>query len=93
MGLGQNNCGGFCCKAGLGHYAALFKANPERYKHFEEEELSVYAAIGGTYPFFYKTENKIEIRLTLRDYRINYLEKNKVTEDELTEFGGCGCAI
>jgi hypothetical protein len=92
-GLGHNNCGGFCPKAGLGHYKALFEANPDRYKHFEREELLVYGCIGKKYPFLKKQENNVKKFITLREYRMEYLEKGCVSADEAMEFGGCGCAI
>lgn len=91
--LGHNNCGGFCVKAGLGHYKALFDANPDRYKEFEDKELDVYESVGKTYPFLKKQENGERRFITLKQYREDYLEKDKVTDDEKIEFGGCGCAL
>lgn len=91
--MGHNNCGGFCIKAGLGHYKALFEANPERYKEFEVKEAEVYEHIGTVYPFLKKTEDKVLKRLTLKEYREQYLETGNVTQEEATEYGGCGCAI
>lgn len=91
--MGHNNCGGFCIKAGLGHYKALFEASPERYKEFEKKEADVYKHIGAVYPFLNKTENKVLKRLTLKQYREQYLETGNVTQEESFEFGGCGCAI
>jgi hypothetical protein len=91
--LGHNNCGGFCVKAGLGHYKALYEANPDRYKEFEVKEAEVYATIGKQYPFL-KKQIKGERRfITLKEYREEFLETNTVTPDEAIEFGGCGCAI
>jgi hypothetical protein len=91
--LGHNNCGGFCIKAGLGHYKALYEANPERYREFESKEQEVYDVIGATYPFLNKTENKVLRRLTLKQYREEFLMQGKVTALESQEYGGCGCAI
>jgi hypothetical protein len=91
--LGHNNCGGFCIKAGLGHYKALYEANPERYREFESKEQEVYDVIGATYPFLKKTENKVLRRLTLKQYREEFLMQGKVTALESQEYGGCGCAI
>jgi hypothetical protein len=91
--LGHNNCGGFCIKAGLGHYKALFEANPERYAEFEAKEADVYQSIGAVHPFLKKTENKVLKRLTLKEYREQYLETGNVTQKEAAEYGGCGCAI
>jgi hypothetical protein len=91
--LGHNNCGGFCIKAGLGHYKALYEASPERYAEFEIKEQEVYDAIGGTYPFLKKTVDKQLFRLTLKQYREQYLETNSVSLEDSQEYGGCGCAI
>jgi hypothetical protein len=91
--LGHNNCGGFCIKAGLGHYKALYEANPERYREFESKEQEVYDVIDATYPFLKKTENKVLRRLTLKQYREEFLTQGKVTALESQEYGGCGCAI
>jgi hypothetical protein len=91
--LGHNNCGGFCIKAGLGHYKALFEASPERYAEFEAKEADVYETIGAVYPFLKKTEAKVLRRLTLKQYREEYLEPNKVSVEDAQEYGGCGCAI
>lgn len=92
-GLGRNNCGGFCGKAGLGHYKALYDANLERYIELENKELDVYDHIGRAYPFLKKQVKGVKMRLTLRDYRVNFLEKGLVSAEESQEFGGCGCAI
>jgi hypothetical protein len=91
--LGHNNCGGFCIKAGLGHYKALFDASPERYAEFEAKEADVYETIGAVYPFLKKTEDKVFRRLTLKQYREEYLEPNLVSLEDSQEYGGCGCAI
>ena len=91
--LGHNNCGGFCIKAGLGHYKALFDASPERYAEFETKEADVYESLGAVYPFLKKTEDKVLKRLTLKEYREQYLEPNKVSVEDAQEYGGCGCAI
>lgn len=91
--LGHNNCGGFCIKAGLGHYKALFEANSERYAEFEAKEADVYESLGAVYPFLKKTEDKVLKRLTLKEYREQYLELNKVSVEDAQEYGGCGCAI
>ena len=91
--LGHNNCGGFCVKAGLGHYKKLYEANPERYKQFEEREREVYDSIGSVYPFLKKTTKGVKRHLTLKEYREEFLDPCLVTQEESQEFGGCGCAI
>ena len=91
--LGHNNCGGFCVKAGLGHYKALYEANVDRYLDFEKREADVYLHLGDEYPFLRKQKDGETFFLTLKSYRELYLETGKVTESENFEFGGCGCAI
>lgn len=91
--LGHNNCGGFCVKAGLGHYKKLYEANRERYIDFESKESEVYLHIGSQYPFLKKTKNGESLFMTLKEYRELYLETGDVTAEESMEFGGCGCAI
>lgn len=92
-GLGHNNCRGFCIKAGLGHFKALYIASKETYLEFEREELLVYGTIGKKFPFLKIQRNKVIRFITLREYRLEFLEKDDVTYDESIEFGGCGCAI
>jgi hypothetical protein len=91
--LGHNNCGGFCIKAGLGHYKALYDASPDRYAEFERKELEVYATIGKTNPFLRKTNNGTVRYLTLKEYREEFLSTSAISKEEMMEFGGCGCAI
>lgn len=38
LGFSHNNCGGFCVRAGQGHFANLLKKKPELYKYHEERE-------------------------------------------------------
>lgn len=91
--LGHNNCGGFCVKAGLGHYKALWEAAPDRYRALETQELDVYKSIGKRHPFLRKQKGgKLEY-ITLKEYREEFLQPQKVSIDEAIEFGGCGCAV
>lgn len=92
-GLGHNNCGGFCVKAGLGHYRALYRASPERYREMEAQELDVYASFNKQHPFLRKRVDGVLTYITLREYREKYLENDAITADEKQEFGGCGCAV
>ena len=38
LGFSHNNCGGFCCKAGQGHFAHLLKVLPHVYAEHEAKE-------------------------------------------------------
>jgi hypothetical protein len=91
MGFGHNNCGGFCVKAGLGHFKILYEQMPERYKEHEDTEVRLAETVG-TLPFLKKTIDGKVHYLTLRAYREQYLEAGKAEEDKF-DIGGCACAI
>lgn len=91
--LGHNNCGGFCVKAGLGHYKALYQASPDTYIRFEKQEQDVYDTIGKQHPFLRKVVDGKLSYITLREYREKFLVLQTVTAEESAEFGGCGCAV
>lgn len=95
MNFAHNNCGGFCVKAGLGQFKLLYEKLPERYKYHENKELEVMLKNKNLKPFLKKNINgKVEY-ITLKYYRENYLESNskQLTEFELLDYGGCGCAL
>lgn len=93
MGFGHNNCNGFCVKAGLGHFKKLYEQLPEVYLENERQEKLVYQACSKARPFLTKEIAGKKVYLTLEQYRTQYLEKNKVSENESLDFGGCGCAL
>ena len=89
-GYEHNNCGGFCCKAGLVQFERLYRNNPERYAYHEKEMERAMAEIGKTArPFLRKTYGSDIQYLTLRDFR----EELEAGSMELPMFdqSGCGC--
>lgn len=94
FGLGHNNCGGFCVKAGLGHYKRLLEGDRRQYLAFENDEAAVYEAVPNAKPFLRKVIDGELRYITLKDYRL-MLENTPacVSPDEALEFGGCGCAV
>ena len=46
-GYKHANCGGFCCKAGLAHYANRFRVDPDRYAYDAMMERKLAAYLGG----------------------------------------------
>jgi hypothetical protein len=47
LGFAHNNCGGFCVKAGEGHFVHLLRTKPELYAHHEAQEEAFNAARPG----------------------------------------------
>lgn len=90
MGWSHNNCGGFCCKAGLVQFERLYRTMPERYTHHEREMNRVMGEIGETAKPFLRQSDGGEIQyLTLQDFR----EQIDAGTQELPMFDaeGCGC--
>src|SRR5579859_1857151 len=46
LGFAHNNCGGFCIKAGQGHFANLLRRLPERYARHEAMEQAIRTYLG-----------------------------------------------
>jgi hypothetical protein len=90
QGYEHNNCGGFCCKAGLVQFERLYRTNPNRFAYHEKEMNRAMSAIGDTArPFLRKVTNGETQYLTLTDFR----ERLEAQTMELPMFdaSGCGC--
>lgn len=83
MGFAHNNCGGFCVKAGQGHFANLLRTMPCRYAFHEEKEQEIRRFLG-------KDISILKGGLTLKVLR-EKIESRK--EIDMFEIGGCGCFI
>lgn len=92
LGFSHNNCGGFCIKAGLGHFINLLEKMPERYAYHEEKEQEFYKTLKrDATGFLRKTTNGTRRYITLKELR--EMEQKQLTFDELHDFGGCGCFV
>lgn len=89
MGFPHNNCGGFCVKAGQGHFAHLLRMMPERYKWHEEQERELRKTVGD-YGILRDRKGGTTKTLTLEDFR-KRIENQQ--EFDAYDWGGCGCAI
>lgn len=90
QGYEHNNCGGFCCKAGLVQFERLYRTNPERYAYHEAEMERALAEIGNTARPFLRKVNKGETEyLSLRNFR-HQLEAG-TAELPMFDATGCGC--
>jgi len=89
-GFPHNNCGGFCCKAGLSQFKTLLEVFPERYNyHMEQEELT-FKSIGPTArPFLSIMKDNIKYYIRLSTFK--YLIENSLIKVDSYDYGGCGC--
>ncbi len=82
MGFAHNNCGGFCVKAGQGHFANLLRTLPCRYLYHEQKEQELRAFLGKNV--------SILKDLTLKALREKIEAKGQI---DMFEIGGCGCFV
>lgn len=90
LGFSHNNCGGFCIKAGHGHFALLLKTMPERYAFHERKEQEIRELLGDVSILADRTGDNIKKPLTLRAFR------ERIEQDwqpDLFDIGGCGCFV
>lgn len=87
MGFAHNNCGGFCIKAGHGHFKNLLEKLPERYAYHEGREEQMRARIGNVAILRDRTGGKTT-PLSLRDLRLRVEAGAAVDADDI---GGCNC--
>ena len=91
MGFAHNNCGGFCIKAGQGHFANLLRAMPERYAYHEGKEQELRALLGKDVSILTDRRGDGKKKpLTLKDLRLSIEGGAQI---DAFEIGGCGCAV
>jgi hypothetical protein len=89
LGMPHANCGGGCIKAGVGHFAKLYKALPEVFAHWETEEEKLREQLGDVSILRDRTGGATN-RLTLRALR-ERLEREETVD--VWDIGGCGCFV
>lgn len=91
LGFNHNNCGGFCIKAGQGHYLRLLQSMPDRYALHEANEQRIRAQIGKDVSILTDRRGDGKKKpLTLKDFRIR-VETQGAAQVDAFEIGGCGC--
>lgn len=90
MGFPHNNCGGFCVKTGQAQFKLLYEKMPERYMYHEKKQEELFSRIGN-HGFIRVTRNKKLNYLSLKEFREQFLEKDK--QIDLFDFGGCDCFV
>ena len=90
MGFSHNNCGGFCVRAGVGHFDNLYKQMPERYKHHENQEQALRAYLGKDQAILSRVRDGKKQPLTLKSLREELESHQQV---DMLDQGGCGCWV
>lgn len=90
MGFVHNNCGGFCCRAGQGHFANLLKQLPDRFAQCEANEEAIRQYLGKDVTILKKTRKGVTGPYSLRELREDIERKQPV---DMTDIGGCGCFV
>lgn len=87
-GFAHNNCGGFCCRAGQGHFAHLLREMPERYAEHEAKEQELREFLGKDVAILRDRTGGKTRGMTLREFRERIDGQQQIDEDDI---GGCGC--
>jgi hypothetical protein len=85
LGFAHNNCGGFCCKGGQGHWKLMLRVFPERYAYAEQREQKIRDLLGDV-SMLKDRRGGTNKPLTLADLR-----SRELTPEEASEMGACGC--
>jgi hypothetical protein len=91
MGFAHNNCGGFCVKAGQGHFANLLRAMPARYAKHEAMERAIRSYLDKDVSILTdRRGDGVKKVLTLQALR----ERIEAGEQiDAFDIGGCGCFV
>lgn len=90
LGFPHNNCGGFCVKAGQGHFARLLATLPERYAEHEAKEEALRTYLGKDVAILRDRTGGTTKPLTMRALRERIEGGDAIDRDEI---GGCGCLL
>lgn len=90
----HNNCGGFCIKAGHGHYQNRFYADPERYAYDAMMERKLAAYIGKPVTMLTDRANdNVKKPLSLDTFAGRLQDNPQLKFEYEPGSSGCGCAI
>ncbi|OMF05233.1 hypothetical protein BK129_14695 [Paenibacillus amylolyticus] len=91
MGFAHNNCGGFCVRAGQGHFINLLKEDRDLYLYHEQKEIEMQRYLEREdVSILTRTVKGLEETLTLRQLREEW-EQGLGNQIDLNDIGGCGC--
>ena len=89
LSFSHNNCGGFCCRAGRGHFLNLLQTKPKLFAYHEQKERELREYLGKDVAMMKKTVRKQTQPLTMEKLRLLY-EQGKEDAIDKCDIGGCG---
>lgn len=99
LGFAHNNCGGFCVKAGEGHFAHLLKTLPQLYAYHEDMERQFNESRPGKKPQTVMAPEvpdgkggRKRVPITMKEFR-EKIEANDPGQFDMFNLGGCGCFL
>lgn len=84
-GFSHNNCGGFCVRAGQGHFANLLKEMPDRYKYHEEKEREMQRYLERDDVSILTRSKTVKEWVEEKTYHIDEVEKDSDVYEEMKE--------
>jgi len=91
MGFSHNNCGGFCVRAGQGHFVNLLEQKPELYAYHEAREQEMRDFLGKDVAILRRQKDNVKRPLTLRELREEHSRGSD--QIDMQDIGGCGCFV
>lgn len=93
-GFAHNNCGGFCVRAGHGHFANLLEQFPEYFAYNERKEEEMRQALGKDVTVM-KKERTVDGKRRSFPYSMRQLREDVEARAEVDrqDIGGCGCFV
>lgn len=93
LGYAHNNCGGFCVRAGQGHFVNLLTTLPGLYEYHEKKEQEWQATTGKDYTILRKQRQGVRYRYSLKELREDYENEQRQQQIDFDDIGGCGCFV
>jgi hypothetical protein len=89
LGFAHNNCGGGCVKAGVGHFAHLYRVLPDVFATWEREEQTLRGQLGDVAILRDRTGG------TTKPLPLVQLRRRLDAgwHPDLFDIGGCGCFV
>lgn len=87
-GFAHNNCGGFCCRAGHGHFETLLRELPALYREHEVAEQGMRDFLGKDVAILRDRSDNESTPMTLRELREHIESGGQI---DMFAVGGCGC--